>query len=420
MSVNFHPAQEKIAMDTHRFRVVNCGRRFGKTFLSVYEMLSVAYAKECTVCYIAPTFQQARDIAWAQLKKVCKPVTKSTNEQRLEIVVQNSKGTKSQILLRGWESVETLRGQKFAFIVIDEVASMRDFNVSWSEVLRPTITDTQGSVLFISTPKGFNHFYDLYNMELKHEDWKSFHFTTYDNPTIPEGVGPKGRLKALEKELAIARSEIGETRFAQEYLAEFAKVEGLVYQEFDRKVHVVDKEPESVIETLLGVDFGFTNPCAVITVKRDYDNNFWITNEWYKRGKTEREIAEQIKGTEHNAVYADPENPSAIKVLTDDGINVMEVIKGRGSVLSGIDKVRSLLLQKKLFIHKSCANVISEFESYAYPDKKNNSNFNRNEKENPIKENDHSMDAIRYVISMNVMSNPVKEDNWDLYAVDYD
>jgi len=67
--------------------------------------------------------------------------------------------------LETWESIETLRGQQYDFIVIDEVASMRGFASSWQEVIRPTLTDTKGEALFISTPKGFNHFYDLFHAE---------------------------------------------------------------------------------------------------------------------------------------------------------------------------------------------------------------------------------------------------------------
>lgn len=61
----------------------------------------------------------------------------------------------SQIILRGWEAVETLRGQSFDFLVLDEVASMRNFWMGWNEVLSPTLTDRAGDALFISTPKGF-------------------------------------------------------------------------------------------------------------------------------------------------------------------------------------------------------------------------------------------------------------------------
>src|SRR3990167_7035651 len=113
------------------------------------------------------------------------------------------------------------RGKKNDFIIPDEVASYRNFWTGWKEVLRPTLTDTQGEGLFLSTPKGYNHFYDLCNLELIDTDYKSFHYTTYDNPHIP--------VDEIEK----AKKELTEDRFAQEYLADFRKTQGLVYKEFD-------------------------------------------------------------------------------------------------------------------------------------------------------------------------------------------
>ena len=193
------------------------------------------------------------------LIKELKPITKKINESRLELEVYTQDGKTSYIALRGWEAIETLRGQHFDYIVIDEVASMRNFWLHWQEVVRPTLTDRKGQALFISTPKGFNHFYDLYNMEwfvdpstgLTDPDYKSFHFTSYDNPHIPK------------EEIDKARHEMTEDRFSQEYLADFRKTEGLVYKEFSRERHCYSEEKISVYERIAGLDFGYTNPAAI-------------------------------------------------------------------------------------------------------------------------------------------------------------
>src|SRR3990167_10050214 len=134
--------QKKIVLDKTRFRVVNCGRRFGKSTLAVLEMIGKAISKkDTTVAYLAPNYQQARDISWAMLKRYAQGAIANINESRLEITLKTVDGGLSQIILRGWESVETLRGQKFDFIVIDEVASMRNWWENWHEVVRPTLTD---------------------------------------------------------------------------------------------------------------------------------------------------------------------------------------------------------------------------------------------------------------------------------------
>lgn len=376
------PAQSQIAKDEHRFRVVSCGRRFGKTYLSVLEMIGVAVSGNDKRCaYIAPTYQQARDIAWNELVKMAEPVIVNKNESRLELTVKTQEGGTSTIALRGWESVETLRGQFFDFIVIDEVSSMRYFETGWKEVIRPTLSDKQGSVLFISTPKGYNHFYTLFNREKEDSDYKSFHFTTYDNPHIPK------------EEVDKAKVELGNDRFAQEYMADFRKVEGLVYAEFDRHKHVTDKTPTNVIEKFAGVDFGFTNPTGITEVWKTNDGQYYVMGEWYKTGKTNAEVVEYAKTLDVNAYYPDPAEPDRIQDMRNAGLNCREVNK---DVKKGIDAVRHALRNKTLFIHQSCNNLIWEFENYRYKEKKNTVN----EPEEPVKENDHLLDSLRYVIFM--------------------
>jgi len=382
--MKLHQTQAQVAQDLHRFRVINCGRRWGKTTLAVEEIKGKAVYKKTSIVYIAPTYQQARDIAWEMLKKELQPIIAQINDSRLELRVKNLKDTESIIYLRGWESVETLRGQQFDFIVIDEIAMMRNFWLNWQEVIRPTLTDTRGEAMFISTPKGFNHFYDLYNLENTDTDYCSFHFTSFDNPYIPKD------------EIEKAKQELTEDRFAQEYLADFRKTEGLVYKEFIRDKHIFDEEPDGIVKTFGGVDFGFTNPAAVYTIKKDKDAAYYITDEWYKTGKTDAQIADYVAALNWNECYPDPESASGIEELNQRRVNVRDVIKGKDSVRNGISKVRELFKANRLFIHSSCVNLIWELETYSYPDKKPD----KNEYEVPIKENDHACDAIRYALMM--------------------
>lgn len=382
------PAQREIAKDTHRFRVVNCGRRFGKTVLAIEEMLALGLHKKARIAYIAPTFQQARDISWEQLKNRLATIDANVNESRLEVRFNNIQGTESTIVLRGWESIETLRGQSYDLVVLDEVASMRYFWESWQEVVRPTLTDRKGQAMFISTPKGFNHFYELFNEESRDKNFKSFHFTSYDNPNIPK------------EEIDEARNQLTEDQFAQEYLADFRKQEGLVYKEFNRKNHIYQEAEIDRAEFIAGVDFGYTNPTCVLDIIRDRQDRYWVVGEWYKTGKTHEQVAEYIANQDYNKVFPDPASPEAIKILEDKKVNVYEVVKGQDSIATGIQKVRELFKQRRLFIHESCKNLIWELETYAYPEKK----AMHNESETPIKENDHALDALRYALMTNVPS----------------
>lgn len=384
------PAQSTIAKDRHRFRVLNCGRRFGKTILAVEEMLGVAIAKkDRRVAYFAPTRDDAREITWSILTKKVENITTYKNESLLQVKIMTQDGGESMIALYGWESVQERgkgRGLANDFIVCDEVSTYRNFWSGWNEVLSPTLIDRQGSAMFISTPKGFNHFYDLYNLELNNKDFKSFHFTSYDNPHLP--------VEEIEREKATKPPDT----FAQEYMADFKKTQGLVYKEFDREKHLYDEEfTKAQIATFKyvgAVDFGYRNPAAVLSA-------YWtgerllIIDEWYKRERTDIQIAEYVHACKFREVYPDPENQGAIEELRRLNVNVREVVKGKNSVQSGIQSVREMLIRGDLLINKRCINLIAEFEMYSYDD----NDMERNEQENPVKANDHALDALRYLVS---------------------
>ncbi len=376
------PAQSQIAKDTHRFRVLRCGRRFGKTKLISEEIKGKAISRPTKSAYLATTLQQARDIVWRDLLNELRGAIIKTNEARLEIITKTQQGGESIIYLRGWESVDTLRGMDFDFLAPDEVASMRNFWREWEEVLRPTLTDRRGEALFSSTPKGYNHFYDLCQRELIDGEYKTFHFTSYDNPHIPV------------EEIDSAKATMTPERFSQEYLAEFHKAEGLVYKEFRRDFHTYEKMPSGDYELIGAIDFGYRNPSAVLHI---YTNGqmFYVDDEWYKKERTDAQVAEYAASCNFRSVYPDPENPGGIEELRRRGVNTREVVKSRGSVESGIQMIREMLLNNRLKINRKCVSLISEFEMYSYEEDL----LDRNEKEKPIKAYDHALDALRYALS---------------------
>lgn len=385
--MQFHEAQAQIAADRHRFRVARCGRRFGKSWLAAWEMYAVAVSTDNgRIVYYAPTRDDARDIMWRILKEVCaSSIVGDPNESRLEMNIKNKFGNTSLIVLYGWEALQDRGkgvGVKNNFAVLDEVSKYTNFEYGWQEILRPTLIDVQGGALFISTTNGFNHFYDLCNKELVDSDYKTFNFTSYDNPFLP--------VEEIDK----MKEEMTEDRAAQEIYADFRKKEGLVYKEFSREKHITNDKPELTVETLGGVDFGFTHPTAVATIKRDYEGVYWVTSEWFHTGKTEDEVCEYVSMQRFNKVYPDPENASAIEALKRRGCNVREVKKGKGSILSGISTIRELLKQNRLLIHKSCVNTIQAFEMYSYAETKGNDTPN----EIPAHDYSDMLDAIRYAI----------------------
>ena len=262
---DFHPAQQKIYESNARFKVVCAGRRFGKSELSVISMMYFALLKpRSKVMYFAPTIKQARDIVWDNLKVYTREagiLFGEPNESRLEIQIKNidSNGkllpSTSIIHLKGVDNIESARGNKIDYLIVDEVASMRNWNYMWNKVLRPTLTDTKGQALFISTPVGFNHFYELFNKAGNDPDYASFRFTSFDNPYLPK------------EELEKAKLELSDDAFKQEYLAEFVSVSGQVYKEFDVVRQFVPCEYDPFLDLHVTMDFGVNDPTAIIWIQ---------------------------------------------------------------------------------------------------------------------------------------------------------
>ncbi len=203
-------------------------------------------------------------------------------------------------------------------------------------------------------------------------------------------------------------------------MADFRKTEGLVYKEFSRLNHTYTKFlVKEIKDVIIGLDFGYTNPSAIIKIVVDKNDNFWIEDEWYKNKQTNEQIAEIVNRFEPNIVYPDPASPDRIAELATKGINIRDVNKGKDSVINGINKVRELLKTNRLKINKKCVNTIWEFESYCYPDDRRK----RTENEIPLKENDHAMDAIRYALMSYVPTRtkplPIKQFKPDFKKISY-
>lgn len=404
--LTLHSKQKELIGDLHRFRIANWGRKTGKTEESIEEIIAYAcirkysHDKRPKISYVGETRKEAKRIAWDRAKLRTRDLWyKHPNDSNLELYLKNNNldlpdgENYSIVYFDGWENIDAVVGEEFDFVILDEVAKFRNFWFGWQSIIRATLTPRKGHALMISRPHGMNHWKDICDMELENDNYKTFHATCYDNPHIDR------------EEIEEARAELPEDRFAQEYLAEFRKKTGLVYKEFGRDIHVFgDEELKDLVFTqrLGGVDFGFKNPAAVPSIGVDRHGEYWIYDEFYKTGKTDIEIAEYVAAKAFNIVYPDPESPGAIKELENKKVNVRDVLKGRDSIKNGVDKVRELLKSVQLHVHKSCVNIISEFETYSYPDSKDG----KHDSENPMDEDNHAMDAIRYVVTMHSYKKP--------------
>lgn len=209
--------QKEVYSDSTRFKVVVAGRRCGKSRLSVVNLLveGLKCPKGSAVMYVAPTQGQARQIIWDAIMDLGRDVIASSHINNLDITLING----AKIYVRGSDRPDTLRGVSLTYLVLDEVADIKPD--TWEKVLRASLSDKKGRALFIGTPKGRNWFYDMYNLGLSEEDseWKSWHFTTRDNPLIdPE-------------EIEGAKKSLSSFSFKQEYEASFDNAGTDVFKE---------------------------------------------------------------------------------------------------------------------------------------------------------------------------------------------
>jgi len=227
LDVQLHPAQLEIFNSTARFKVVSAGRRFGKSRLAAWILIIKALQSESKdVFYIGPTFQQAKDIMWNMLKELLHgtDLIESTHENTATMKLVNGR----RISLKGSDRPDTLRGVGLAYVVLDEYASMKV--EVWEQIIRPTLSDVKGGALFIGTPAGKNHFYDLFLEAENDEDWEAFQFTSIDNPLIdPE-------------EVEVARRTMSTQAFRQEFEASFVSFTGGIFK--NEWIKYDENEPE--------------------------------------------------------------------------------------------------------------------------------------------------------------------------------
>lgn len=216
LDIKLLPWQQKVWNDEARFKVVAAGRRTGKSRLAAYLLIiNALQANKGHVFYVAPTQGQARDIMWQTLLEVGHPVISGSHINNLQVKLVNG----ATISLKGADRPETMRGVSLKYLVMDEYADMKP--AVWEQILRPALADQKGGALFIGTPMGRNHFYDLYQYGASEQDdtYKSWHFTSYDNPLIDPN------------EIETAKRSMSSFAFRQEFMASFEAQGGELFKE---------------------------------------------------------------------------------------------------------------------------------------------------------------------------------------------
>ena len=206
LNIELLPWQQEVWADDTRFKIVAAGRRTGKSRLAAWMLIvNALQADRGHVFYVAPTQGQARDIMWSTLLELGHPVISGSHINNLQIKLING----ATISLKGADRPETMRGVSLKFLVLDEYADMKPD--VFEQILRPALADQKGCAMFIGTPMGRNHFYELYKYAELDDDetYKAWHFTSYDNPLLDPS------------EIDIAKRSMSSYAFRQEFMASF-------------------------------------------------------------------------------------------------------------------------------------------------------------------------------------------------------
>ena len=244
------------SLDKHRFAVLNCHRRFGKTVCILNHLIRAALNHPLPnprFAYIAPTYKQAKNVAWDYLKQFAGKISNTKfNETELRCDLPNG----ARITLLSSENPDSLRGIFLDGVCIDEAAQINP--KLWNEIIRPALSDRKGFAYFIGTPNGMNNFfYDIYQFALKDPEWLTY--------TAPVSV-----TKIIdEKELQAAKEQMGDSKYKQEFECDWiANIEGSIYGpiiadlEKQNRLTKVEYDPALLVNTAW--DLGHADNTSII------------------------------------------------------------------------------------------------------------------------------------------------------------
>jgi hypothetical protein len=346
--------------------------------------------------YVAPYRVMAKAIAWDMLLKSTREIRVAKNEQELSVTLLGGR----KIALRGADDPETLEGVGLVAAVLDEFGRMK--LGAWEKSLRPALSDHRGRALFIGKPRGHNHLKDFYERgqgTKRQKDWRSWLYTTADGGFV------------APDDIAEAKATLPARVYRQEYEATFETLAGRVYSDFSRRQHVRSHaEIERLYKTggrwqfkriVVGVDWGLTNPGAMIVVGQTGTGRIVVIHEEYHAEvlvsemgwlRIARELRDKFRP---ERFVADPSEPGNIRALrlALGGAPVVE--NANNEVAEGIRRVSIKMLdapgqESRFVISDACVNLLREIEGYVWKE------VSGVTAEEPHKSNDHAADGLRY------------------------
>jgi len=415
-------AHKAFMQDGYKRGVLMWGRQSGKTYFSTQHAWISAVLNQGRYFVVFKTYKQAKEVVWRQyVPTIPKQIIYGDPNQldllitleyienspvKLpsgETVIVNHDKTlpRSTIQFLGSDQADSHRGFKGHGIIFDEYADQNPEN--WDMVYKHFFTTTDGWAIFMGTPRGYNHFYDLVLDAKENPRWFYQEATWRDSPFVKK--------EFIEQERAEAERKGTLSSFLQEVELEFRSVQGAVYPLFNRKLkeeggHLV--KPADIPQDLTyygAIDFGW-HTTAFLLLGVDKDQTWYVVDEVYGKEETLDNLVPRIKNVIGDKrivlMVADSANRDAIEVMQRHfpivGVNKTSDSKGYATGIALVTeklKARQQLVglpKPSLFVGSNCKHFIFELESYRFPEEKKE----RNPSDIPVKENDHGPDALRY------------------------
>tara|TARA_B110000902_G_scaffold264928_1_gene347723 strand:- start:113 stop:1399 length:1287 start_codon:yes stop_codon:yes gene_type:complete len=327
------------AVIKNRFTVVVAHRRMGKTVSAIIHLIDDALnnkQKDPRYAYIAPTYAQAKRVAFDYLCEYTRPLGAKINIAELRVDFMGKR-----ISLYGSDNGDSLRGQYFDGVVLDEIGDQNP--KIWTEIVRPALADRRGWCLFIGTPKGNNHFADFKDRALKGNGWKFLEFKASETNVLDP------------TELADAKAEMGEDKYKQEFECSFdAPVEGAYYgqllNEADEDNRVTKIPRDEIARLVCSWDLGVSDSTCIWVAQVvgkeiqliDATENHGVGLDYYVSWLREKgyDKAQQILPHDVN-VREMSTGKSRKEVLMDAGLEIH--VAPKLSVADGIQAVRRML-----------------------------------------------------------------------------
>lgn len=389
-----HDAQLAIAKSDARFKVVCCGRRFGKTMLGVVVCLRAAL-KGGRVWWVAPTYQQALE-GWRYLVRLTNQIPQARTRVSDHTVMLG----RGSIQIKTADNPDNLRGSGLDGAVLDEAASMKP--EVFDLIIRPALADKQGWAMFPSTPQHFNWFYDLFErgQSADFPDWQSWQHPTWHNPYI------------AESEIDAARRDMTDEDFEQEFGASFTAVGGAIFRllSADRPVYLRPMPLGLEIRrTGVGMDWGTTpqHQASVVCDSLASTGAVWRRSVWLDHsGSSDLWRAEALRcKRDYGASFArvDRSQSSELDRLLNPGFGLVgyaDADVGNPHVEVRIGEEQSLLQKRALFFDSNAPGMVEHYNRmcayHRYPD-------NHAKAGQVVEEEDDDIDAGCYVDSELVM-----------------